>query len=51
MPPTCNGMVFEEGVLDKIDSIEVKIDELTIPKTEIKEQTKKYKTFRDKYNA
>ena len=46
-----NNSMMLKGVLDKIDSIEVKIDELTIPKTEIKEQTKKYKTFRDKYNA
>ena len=47
-----NNSMMLKGVLDKIDSIEVKIDELTQPKTEIVvEKEKEYKTFKDKYNA
>ena len=41
-----------KGVLDKIDSIEIKVDEMTQPKTEIIEtKEKEYKTFKDKYNG
>ena len=47
-----NNSMMLKGVLDKIDSIEVKIDEMTQPKTEIIEtKEKEYKTFKDKYNA
>ena len=47
-----NNNVVLKGVLDKIDTIEVKIDEMTQPETEITiEEKKEYKTFRDKYNA
>jgi len=47
-----NNSTMLKGVLDKIDSIEVKIDEMTQPETEITiEEKKEYKTFRDKYNA
>ena len=47
-----NNNVVLKGVLDKIDSIEVKIDELTEPKGELKvEEVKEYKTFKNKYNV
>ena len=47
-----NNNVVLKGVLDKIDSIEIKIDEMTETPTEIvEEQEPQYKTFRDKYNA
>jgi len=47
-----NNSMMLKGVLDKIDSIEVKIDEMTQPKTEIIEtKEEEYKTFKDKYNA
>jgi len=47
-----NNSMMLKGVLDKIDSIEIKVDEMTQPKTEIIEtKEKEYKTFKDKYNA
>ena len=46
-----NNIVFKQ-VLDGLDKIDTKIDELSYGKTEIKEVEKKeYKTFKDKYNA
>ena len=46
-----NNIVFKQ-VLDSLDKVDTKIDELTYGKTEIKEVEKKeYKTFKDKYNA
>ena len=46
-----NNIVFKQ-VLDGLDKVDTKIDELTYGKTEIKEvKEKEYKTFKDKYNA
>ena len=46
-----NNIVFKQ-VLDGLDKVDTKIDELSYGKTEIKEVEKKeYKTFKDKYNA
>ena len=46
-----NNIVFKQ-VLDGLDKVDTKIDELNYGKTEIKEVKKKeYKTFKDKYNA
>ena len=47
-----NNNVVLKQVLDGLDKVDVKIDEKTYGKTEIKvEEKKEYKTFRDKYNA
>lgn len=47
-----NNNVVLRGVLDKIDIIETAIDKQIYGETEFKiEETKEYKTFRDKYNA
>tara|TARA_X000001388_G_scaffold71603_1_gene61517 strand:- start:66 stop:557 length:492 start_codon:yes stop_codon:yes gene_type:complete len=46
-----NNIVFKQ-VLDGLDKVDTKIDELSYGKTEIKEVEKKeYKTFKDKYNG
>ena len=46
-----NNIVFKQ-VLDSLDKVDTKIDELSYGKTEIKEVEKKeYKTFKDKYNG
>ena len=46
-----NNIVFKQ-VLDSLDKVDTKIDEMSYGKTEIKEVEKKeYKTFKDKYNA
>ena len=47
-----NNNIVLKQVLDGLDKVDTKIDELTYGKTEIKEVEKKeYKTFKDKYNA
>ena len=47
-----NNSILLKQVLDGLDKVDVKIDEKTYGKTEIKlEEKKEYKTFRDKYNA
>ena len=44
-------IVFKQ-VLDSLDKVDTKIDEMSYGKTEIKEVEKKeYKTFKDKYNG
>ena len=41
-----------KGILDVIDRLEVKIDEKTYGKSELKiEEKKEYKSFKEKYNA
>lgn len=46
-----NNIVFKQ-VLDSLDKVDTKIDEMSYGKTEIKEVEKKeYKTFKDKYNG
>jgi len=46
-----NNIVFKQ-VLDGLDKVDTKIDEMSYGKTEVKEvEEKEYKTFRDKYNA
>ena len=47
-----NNNVVLRGVIDKIENIELKLDEKILGKTEFKiEEEKEYKTFKDKYNA
>jgi len=47
-----NNSILLKQVLDGLDKVDTKIDEQIYGKTEIKiEEEKKYKTFRDKYNA
>ena len=47
-----NNNIVLKQVLDGLDKVDTKIDELTYGKTEIKEvKEKEYKTFKDKYNA
>ena len=47
-----NNNIVLKQVLDGLDKVDTKIDELSYGKTEIKEVEKKeYKTFKDKYNA
>ena len=47
-----NNNIVLKQVLDGLDKVDAKIDELTYGKTEIKEvKVKEYKTFKDKYNA
>tara|TARA_B110000503_G_C7059375_1_gene375960 strand:- start:755 stop:1093 length:339 start_codon:yes stop_codon:yes gene_type:complete len=47
-----NNNVMLKGILDVIDRLEVKIDERTYGKSELKiEEKKEYKSFKDKYNA
>ena len=47
-----NNNIVLKQVLDGLDKVDAKIDELTYGKTEIKEvEEKEYKTFKDKYNA
>ena len=43
--------LFLNKILDALDKVETKLDELSYGKTEIKVEEKEYKTFRDKYNA
>ena len=46
-----NNIVFKQ-VLDGLDKVDAKIDEMNYGKSEVKEVEKKeYKTFRDKYNG
>ena len=46
-----NNIVFKQ-VLDSLDKVDTKIDEMSYGKTEIKvEEKKEYKTFREKYNG
>ena len=47
-----NNNIVLKQVLDSLDKVDTKIDELSYGKTEIKEvEEKEYKTFKDKYNA
>ena len=47
-----NNNIVLKQVLDGLDKVDAKIDELNYGKTEIKEvEEKEYKTFKDKYNA
>ena len=47
-----NNNIVLKQVLDSLDKVDAKIDELSYGKTEIKEvEEKEYKTFKDKYNA
>ena len=47
-----NNNIVLKQVLDGLDKVDTKIDELSYGKTEIKEVEKKeYKTFKDKYNG
>ena len=47
-----NNNVMLKGILDVIDRLEVKIDEKTYGKSELKiEEKKEYKSFKEKYNA
>ncbi len=47
-----NNNIVLKQVLDGLDKVDTKIDELSYGKTEIKQVEKKeYKTFKDKYNA
>ena len=47
-----NNNIVLKQVLDGLDKVDTKIDELTYGKTEIKEvKEKEYKTFKDKYNG
>ena len=47
-----NNNIVLKQVLDGLDKVDAKIDELSYGKTEIKEvEEKEYKTFKDKYNA
>ena len=47
-----NNNIVLKQVLDSLDKVDAKIDELNYGKTEIKEvEEKEYKTFKDKYNA
>ena len=47
-----NNNIVMKQILDGLDKVDTKIDELTHGKTEIKEvEEKEYKTFKDKYNA
>ena len=46
-----NNVIFKQ-VLDGLDKVDTKIDEMNYGKSEVKEVEKKeYKTFRDKYNG
>ena len=46
-----NNIVFKQ-VLDGLDKVDTKVDEMNYGKSEVKEvEEKEYKTFRDKYNA
>ena len=47
-----NNNVVLRGVIDKIENIELALDEKMNGKTEFKiEDKKEYKTFKDKYNG
>ena len=47
-----NNNIVLKQVLDGLDKVDTKIDEMSYGKTEIKEvKEKEYKTFKDKYNA
>ena len=47
-----NNNIVLKQVLDSLDKVDAKIDELSYGKTEIKEvEEKEYKTFKDKYNG
>ena len=47
-----NNNVVLRGVIDKIENIEHKLDEKLFGETKFDvEETKEYKTFKDKYNA
>ena len=47
-----NNNVVLRGVIDKLENIEHKLDEKFFGKTKFEvEETKEYKTFKDKYNA
>ena len=46
-----NNIVFKQ-ILDGLDKVDTKVDELNYGKSEVKEvEVKEYKTFKDKYNA
>ena len=46
-----NNIVFKQ-ILDGLDKVDTKVDELNYGKREVKEvEEKEYKTFKDKYNA
>ena len=46
-----NNIVFKQ-ILDGLDKVDTKVDELNYGKSEVKEvEEKEYKTFKDKYNA
>ena len=46
-----NNVIFKQ-VLDGLDKVDTKIDEMNYGKSEVKEiEKKEYKTFRDKYNG
>jgi len=47
-----NNSILLKQVLDGLDKVDIKIDEKTFGKTEIKvKEEKEYKTFRDKFNG